>query len=159
MGKEQLEQNKQEAPMSYHGKIATIGFFGGLIWSIVAYIAFFFNFMRVGPALVLMPWALGEWKEGYIGQIVGIIVISLLSIGVAFIYKLILEKVYSLWAGAIYGVALWALVFYVLNPVFPGLKSVANLDSNTIITSICLFIIYGIFIGYSISYEYAETYN
>ena len=156
MGNQQLQQNKHENEMSYNMKVATIGFFGGLLWSIIAYVAFFFNFIRVGPALVLMPWALGDWKNGYIGQLVGIVVISLLSILVAFIYRLLLQKVESIWAGAGYGIVLWLVVFYLLNPIFPGLKTVANLDLNTIITSLCIYILYGVFIGYSISYEYQE---
>lgn len=151
-----LEQNQKDDPMSYNAKVATIGVVGGLLWSTLGYIAFFFNFARIGPALVLMPWALGNWKNGYIGQIVGIVVIALLSILVAFIYKLLLEKVNSMWAGAVYGIILWLIVFYLLNPIFPGLKSVANLDSNTIITTLCLYLLYGVFIGYSISFEYQE---
>ncbi|WP_209123072.1 YqhR family membrane protein [Alkalihalobacillus sp. BA299] len=152
-----LEQSRKDEPMSYNAKIATIGIFGGLLWSTLGYIAFFFNFARIGPALVLMPWALGDWKNGYIGQIVGIIVIGLLSVLVAFIYKLLFERFNSLWPGILYGIVLWLIVFYLLNPIFPGLKSVANLDSNTIITTICLYVLYGVFIGYSISYEYQEV--
>ncbi|WP_017726997.1 YqhR family membrane protein [Halalkalibacterium ligniniphilum] len=152
----QDEQIKQENQMSFPAKVALIGFFGGIIWSLVGYFAFFFNFIRVGPALILMPWALGDWKNTYIGQLVGILAIATLSIGVAFLYKLLLQKVVSMWAGIGFGLVLWGLVFYVLNPLFPGLKNVQNLDSNTIITSLCLYVLYGVFIGYSISYEYAE---
>ncbi|TWI55965.1 YqhR family membrane protein [Halalkalibacter nanhaiisediminis] len=151
-----LEQNKQEEQMSFVAKVALIGLYGGLIWSLVGYFAFFFNFIRVGPALVLMPFALGAWKDTYVGQLVGVAVITVLSIGVAYLYKLILQKFHKLWVGVAFGLTLWILVFYLLNPIFPGLKSVANLDSNTIITSICLYVLYGVFIGYSISYEYAE---
>lgn len=156
---ENLEQNKHETQMSFHTTVATIGFFGGLIWSGIGYFAFFFNFIRVGPALVLMPWALGDWKNGYIGQLVGIVVISILSIFVAFIYRLILARFNSIWPGLGFGVILWLLVFYLLNPIFHGLKPLASLDINTIITSLCLYILYGVFIGYSISYEYNEIHS
>lgn len=73
-----------------------------------------------------------------------------------FLYRLVLQKINKIWAGVGFGLGLWLIVFYVLNPIFPGLKSVQNLDLNTIITSICLYVLYGTFIGYSISYEYAE---
>ncbi|UOE95909.1 YqhR family membrane protein [Alkalihalobacillus sp. LMS39] len=156
MANRQLEQNRREEPMTFNAKVATIGFCGGIFWGLIGYLAFFFNFMRVGPALVLMPWALGDWKNGYIGQIVGIFVIGLLSILVAFLYMVLLKKFNNIWAGLGYGLVLWGLVFYLLNPVFHGLKPLNQLDSNTIITSICLYILYGVFIGYSISYEYEE---
>ncbi|MCT8138684.1 hypothetical protein H1D32_13610 [Anaerobacillus sp. CMMVII] len=142
--------------MSFNATVASIGFFGGLIWSFVGYLAFFFNFIRVGPALVLMPWALGDWKNGYIGQLVGIVVIAILSIAVAFLYRFILARFNSIWPGLAFGAGLWLLVFYFLNPIFPGLKSLANLDLNTIVTSFCIYILYGLFIGYSISYEFSE---
>ncbi|WP_078552912.1 YqhR family membrane protein [Bacillus alkalicellulosilyticus] len=153
---EQLEQSRNEEPMSFNAKVATIGFVGGVFWSLIGYLAFFFNFMRVGPALVLMPWALGDWKNGYIGQIVGIFVLGLLSILAAFLYKIVLRKFDNIWAGMFFGGALWFLVFYFLNPLFHGLKPLTQLDINTIITSLSLYILYGVFIGYSISYEFVE---
>jgi hypothetical protein len=153
---ENKQQHRQEEQMSFAAKVALIGLFGGIIWSLVGYFAFYFNFIRVGPALALMPFVVGDWKDTYIGQLVGVAVIAVLSIGLAFLYKILLQKIYKLWVGIGFGLVLWLLVFYVLNPFFPGLKSVQNLDKNTIITSICLYVLYGAFIGYSISYEYAE---
>lgn len=156
-GKQRLEQQQVEDEMSYNGKIVVIGLVGGLFWSFIGYVAYYFHFIKFGPSLVLTPWAFGDWKNGPIGQWVGILVIGLLSILVAFIYKIILQKVYNIWAPMLFGVSLWAIVFYLLNPIFPNLKSVAEFDVNTIITSICLYILYGLFIGYSISYEYKQA--
>lgn len=53
-----------------------------------------------------------------------------------------------------YGIVLFFIVFFILNPLFPGIKPFTELKRDTVITSICLYIVYGIFIGYSISYEY-----
>ncbi|NEU29613.1 hypothetical protein GN156_02275 [bacterium LRH843] len=153
---EKQVMHKPVDQLSYTAKVALIGFFGGLIWSLVGYFSFFFKFIRVGPALVLMPFAFGEWKNTYIGQFIGVLVIAILSIGVAYLYKAILQKKNHLWVGILYGLVLWFIVFYLLNPIFPGLKSFRHLDSNTIITSLCLYVLYGAFIGYSISFEYAQ---
>lgn len=152
---ERVEQHEVDE-MSYNSKVVVIGFVGGLFWSLIGYAAYYFHFIKFGPSLVLTPWAFGDWKNGQIGQIVGILVIGLLSILVAFIYKIILQRFYNIWAPMLFGLALWAIVFYLLNPIFPHLKSVSKLDVNTIITSICLYILYGLFIGYSISYEYKQ---
>ncbi|MFC5713330.1 YqhR family membrane protein [Thalassorhabdus alkalitolerans] len=151
---QKTRNNDTDESLSYMSKVALIGICGGIIWSIIGYIAFFLNFSRVGPALVLMPWALGDWKNGYLGQWIGILVIGLLSILSAYLYKVIFQKWDSLIPGMIYGFVLWLLVFYILNPLFPGLKPLPLLDFNTIATNICLYILYGVFIGYSISYEY-----
>ncbi|UTR09456.1 YqhR family membrane protein [Evansella sp. LMS18] len=156
MGSNELEQNETEKEMSFNAVIAITGFVGGLFWSLISYLAFYLNFSRVGPALVLMPWALGEWKETWIGQLVSIGVISVLSIGIAFGYRLIFVKINKPWPGLLYGVGLWGFIFIILNPVFPGLKPIMSLDINTLVTNLCLFAVYGLFIGYSISYEYHE---
>ncbi len=156
VNKNEKKKQRRIKQMSFGANVAIIGFVGGLVWSLVGYFAFYFHFIRVGPALILMPFPLGTWKATYIGQLVGIVIISILSIAIAFLYKVILQKVESIWAGVGFGFALWIIVFCVLNPFLPGLKSVQNLDSNTIITSLCLYILYGVFIGYSISYGYLE---
>ncbi|MDQ0208979.1 YqhR family membrane protein [Alkalicoccobacillus murimartini] len=156
MDNQPFEQNQTEKPMRFHTKVILIGFFGGLIWSLVALFGYFFNFMHFGPALILMPWALGAWKVTYTGQVVGVVAISLLSIFIAFIYKWLFQKLQSMWAGVGFGALLWVLVFYIFNPFIPGLKAVQNLDLNSIITSLCLFLLYGLFVGYSISYEYQQ---
>ncbi|MDA3131123.1 YqhR family membrane protein [Aliibacillus thermotolerans] len=141
---------------SYHQRVASIGFFGGFIWSMVGYALFYLNFTSVGPALALDPWALPDWKKTYIGHLVGIIFLSILSIGVAFLYRYTLQKLSSIWPGVIFGVVLWGIVFYFFHPIFPSLKPVTELDADTIITTLSLYILYGVFIGYSISFEYEE---
>lgn len=69
-----------------------------------------------------MPWALGDWKTTYIGQGVGVAVIAVASIFIAFIYKWLLQKVNTMWAGVGFGALLWIIVFYICNPFIPGLK-------------------------------------
>ena len=151
-----LEQNKKEEPMSFIAKVIVIGLCGGLIWSLLGYLAYTFSFTELSPNLVLEPWALGDWKNDTLGNYIGIVIISLLSTLVALFYFAVLKNFKSIWAAIMFGLALWAIVFYLLNPIFPGLKSVADLERNTVITTICLYILYGVFIGYSISFESSE---
>lgn len=150
------EQDQQEQSLSFNGTIALIGFFGGLIWSLLGYFAFYLNFTRVGPALALLPWALGDWKTGWQGQLVGIAFISIVSIAAAFLYRLIFAKINKPWPGIVYGFLIWVIIFGFFQPMFPGLKPLKELDINTMITTCCLYIVWGLFIGYSISYEYHE---
>lgn len=51
--------------------------------------------------------------------------------------------------------ALAARVFC-FNPIFPDVRTVTELTSDTIITTICIYLLYGLFVGYSISFEYNE---
>ncbi|TMW73763.1 YqhR family membrane protein [Alteribacter natronophilus] len=156
MSSKEKEQNQTEEPLSYNAIVAITGFFGGLFWSALGYAAYVFNFAKAGPNMILLPWALPDWKNGWLGQLIGILAIGVVSIGVAFIYRLLLAKVNKLWPGIIFGFVLWAIVFGAFNPMFPGVDPLTELDVNTIVTTLCLYVLYGAFIGYSVAYEYGE---
>lgn len=151
-----LEQNQREKPMSFITVVVLIGFFGGVLWSALALLAHFLNFTDVHPNLILEPWALGDWKKGWIGAVFSILAIGILSIGVALLYYALLRKMKGIWVGMVYGLGLFLVVFYVLNPIFPGMDAFWKLSKDTLITSACFYILYGVFIGYSISFEESE---
>ncbi|MGA9225531.1 MAG: YqhR family membrane protein [Mesobacillus sp.] len=153
---ENLEQNQREKPMSFLTLTIITGLFGGVFWSALAYLAYIFNFTEIRPNVILEPWALGKWKEQWLGTVISIIAIGLFSIGAALVYYSAMRKIKSIWAGAAFGLVLFLLVFYVLNPIFPGIKPFWDLSRNTLITSACFYILYGVFVGYSISYEEQE---
>nr|WP_309100998.1 YqhR family membrane protein [Fredinandcohnia onubensis] len=152
----ELEQNKKDGDMSLMAKVVVIGLFGGIFWSLLSYLTYIFNFTELSPNLILKPWILGDWKNRVLGQFIGIFMIGILSIGVALLYYALLKKFQSIWVGAAFGIALWLIVFYVFNPIFPDIKTVGELERNTVITTICFYILYGVFIGYSISFEENE---
>ncbi|MCC3358686.1 YqhR family membrane protein [Bacillus sp. REN16] len=152
----ELEQNKKEREMPLIGKVVVIGLFGGIFWSLLSYFTYVFHFTELSPNLVLKPWILGDWKNRVLGQFIGVVVIGIISIGVALLYYAFLKKFQSIWVGAGFGIVLWLIVFYVFNPIFPDIKTVAELKRDTVITTICFYILYGVFIGYSISFEHNE---
>ncbi|WP_421379535.1 YqhR family membrane protein [Bacillus salacetis] len=151
-----LEQNKQEKPLSFIGMVIATGFTGGILWSGIAYICYMFSFTKLEPNIILEPWAVGDWKETWLGIVISILAYGLVSIGVALVYYALLRKLKSMWVGAGYGIALMLIVFVVLNPLFPSMKGLGDTDYITLITEACLYILYGVFIGYSISYEENE---
>jgi hypothetical protein len=151
-----LEQDQNEKPMSLMGLTVITGLFGGIFWSAIAYIAYLFKFTEIRPNVILEPWTIGDWKEGWLGITISIVLIGIISIGAALIYYFTLRKFTKLYVGIAYGLALFLIVFFVLNPIFPGINPFTELSRNTIVTSICFYILYGVFIGYSISYEESE---
>ncbi|WP_257348042.1 YqhR family membrane protein [Pseudalkalibacillus decolorationis] len=153
----QLEQNKREEPVSFTGRVLTVGFVGGVFWSLIGYLAYVLNFTEIRPSFVLEPWAIGEWKEQALGDWIGIVVIGILSMGVALVYKILFAKFKHMAAGVVFGIILWIIVFYLLRPMFPGLKPIHELGVNTLSTTICLYVLYGLFVGFSISFEYNEN--
>ncbi|WP_147533931.1 YqhR family membrane protein [Bacillus marasmi] len=154
-----LEQSQREKPLSFFAMVMTIGFVGGLIWSTLAYFAYLFNFTEIRPNVIIEPWTIGAWKEQWLGTVISIILYGVISIGAAILYYSTLKKFNNMFVGLIYGILLFLLVFLVLNPIFPGISPFTELSRMTIITSVCLYILYGVFVGYSISYEENEIRN
>jgi Zn-dependent protease with chaperone function len=156
---QKLEQNQREKPMSFIAMVFWTGLIGGILWSSLAYLAHIFSFTEIHPNVILEPWAIGDWKKGWLGTVISILLIGMISVGAAFIYYVALRKFKSIWVGAAYGIILFLLVFFVLNPIFPGISPLGELKRDTIITSVCFYILFGVFVGYSISYEENELHN
>ncbi|MBM7646335.1 tetrahydromethanopterin S-methyltransferase subunit B [Scopulibacillus daqui] len=158
-GSSKPEQNKKAKQATSNGRVALIGFFGGLIWSLIGYLAYLIHFSKVGPSLILAPFVLGKWKNKIGGQFLGILIICIVSILIALLYKYALGKIKSMWVGIIFGLMLWVIVFYVLQPLIPGLDPVSKLGKNTNSISLCLYALYGLFVGYSISFDLESLAN
>ncbi len=155
---QQLEQNKREQPVSIIAKVVSIGFFGGIFWSFIGWIASYFHFTSMSPAsYFIRSWLHASWTNSWLAEAISILGSGLLSIAVAIIYYVALKKLRGLWPSILFGLFLWGLVFFLFSPILPNIKPLQELDSDTIVTTLCLYILYGIFIGYSISYEYLDT--
>lgn len=151
------KKSKYPEPMSFTAIVFWTGLFGGIFWTTIGFFAYYFNFTEIRPNIILEPWALGKWKNEWLGTVISILLIGFLSVGAAFIYYASLKKVKGIWMGLLYGIVLFLLVFFVLNPLFPSMKPLLKLSRDTIITTICLYLVYGLFVGYSINYEYQNT--
>ncbi|MFD1736424.1 YqhR family membrane protein [Bacillus salitolerans] len=151
-----LEQNKKEEPMSPATRTALTGFFGGVFWSFIGYMTYLFHFTKIPPNVILDPWAVGDWKDGTLGQFISIFIYGLLSILVAFAYHMTLRRLDKFWISILFGLVLWGIVFIILNPIFANIEPIQEMDRNTLVTTLCLYTLLGTFIAYSISYEYTE---
>lgn len=158
MVKEKLEQNQGSKPMSLMMVTISTGFVGGVFWSLLGYLAYTFHFTELKPTMILDPWTVGEWKGGWIGVVLSLLIMGLIGISAALIYYFTLKNAQSIWISALYGFILFLIVFFLLNPLFPSLNPVNELKRDTIITTVCLYILFGVFVGYSISYEYKEQF-
>lgn len=152
-----MSEKSQEEVRKENNYIFSVGFCGGLFTSGLAYIAHFLNFIPFGPGVLLQTlpmYSQTPWMRGPLGHIIGILIISLLSIVSAYIYYGLFRKMDTPWVGIWYGLALWVIIFLGLNQMIPNVKTVGELGLNTNITFVSIFIIYGLFVGYSISFEH-----
>lgn len=133
------------------------GFIGGVLWSLIASIFYYFNFMEVSPkSFLLTSWINADWTDKWLGNFFTILIGGIVSVVIAFLYYILLKKVYSLWVSIVFGIAVWGIVFFVFQPLFPNVPHITELSLNTWVTTICVFVLYGTFVGYSISYNYED---
>lgn len=138
-------------------RTAITGFSGGVFWGLISLAMYYFNFLEISPKMyVLRPWIKAEWTNRFLGDMVSLLLVGMLSIIIAFIYSLLFKKVHSIWIGLMYGIILWIILFLVVHPFFSNIPSIDQFTRETIVSSLSLFILYGTFIGYSISYDYYE---
>lgn len=149
-----MEQKQQKLSTEY---IYSIGFFGGVFGSMLAFIAHFFNFIPYGPGVIFQMLAVypeTPWLRHYPGHLFAVGVLSLVSILVALLYYALFRKIESVLMGIGFGMFLWAALFLGLNTLIPGVQSVAELGWGTNIIFVCIFVLYGLFTGYSLSYGF-----
>lgn len=155
--KDNSVENVQAQRASIFGKIIVIGFIGGVVWSALLAGLYYFNFSEVAPkSFLLRPWLQNNWTDGLWGHLLSIILSGIISLIPTFIYYIALKKVYSMWVGIGFGIVLWGLIFLVLQPIIPLTKPISVLSTDTIVTTICILGLYGLFIGYSIAFDYHD---
>ncbi|MEK4301660.1 YqhR family membrane protein [Oceanobacillus sp. FSL W8-0428] len=152
--KQQLKDNEE----SVLKKSMYTGFIGGVLFSLLASAMYYFNFLEVTPKYYLLTsWVSAEWTDTWLGILFTTILAGAVSLLIACLYYLILKKIKYMWVGIIYGFILWVILFILFHPIFNDIPAVMEWSMNTWVTTICLFILYGTFIGYSISYDYMDS--
>lgn len=151
--KDHDEQEHHTNPWLYSIKI---GFFAGLIWGIVRWMFYEMKFTKVLPGFAADPFFRSSFLKTGWGEVVGIGVFVLFSIAAALLYKIALGRLRGPWPGVLYGAAWWAILFIVVGPMLGIMESIRIAGWNTLYTEICVFLLWGVFIGYSITFEFTD---
>lgn len=153
--KQLSSKTKEQKPSAFlFGKMITTGFIGGIIWSAFAVVIYLFNFSEVAPyTYLLQPWLQASWIDKWQGHGLSIILSGILSLIPSTIYYIIFKRINSMWIGVVYGFFWWIVLFFCIQPLFNVTMSVFELESKTIVATIAVFVLYGTFIGYTISYN------
>lgn len=130
-----------------------IGFFAGVIWGLVRWLANGLHFTSVTQAFLLDPFVQRKVLEGFYWQLAGWGMFILMSIIAAVIYVVVLGQLMGPWPGALMGAIWWALVYALAGPAVGAVPPLNKIGWNSIVTDFCLFVIWGLFIGYSIAFE------
>ncbi|WP_248925288.1 YqhR family membrane protein [Paenibacillus hamazuiensis] len=133
-----------------------IGFFAGVIWGALKIIEHFFRFTELTPGFLVEPFFRHSFLMTWQGYLVGWVFYILFSVAASLIYGIFLAKVKGPWGGVAYGVCWWGLLYLLVGPALGMMPWLGQIEWNTLITDACLFVLWGLFIGYSISVEFTD---
>ncbi|CAM3587394.1 YqhR family membrane protein [Marinicrinis lubricantis] len=133
-----------------------IGFFAGLIWGGIQSLLYYFEMTEWFPAFLAEPFYKHEYLQSTEGRVLGWLYFILFSILASFIYTLFLAKFNGPWIGLIYGFAWWVIIAVAIGPFMGIIEPITRVSLNTMTTEFCLFLLWGIFIGYSITLEFND---
>lgn len=133
-----------------------IGFFAGLIWGIANVLLYYLGFTKVIPAYLAEPIIAHDTITSWKGHLIGLLFFILFSILTSLLYTLLFRKVKGPWLGIAYGLFWWAMLYVVVGPPLEMIKKLSELDRNSITSGVCLFILWGVFIGYTVALEFTD---
>ncbi len=132
-----------------------IGWIGGIVFGILYYFLSYFKLIdKYMVASLKLKYGFFSLVTHWYGKVFLLLIISVLSILIAIVYYVIAKKISKWYVGAIFGVVLW-LIIYALFSMFLNQNYIINKQTvHQSINSLCLFVLYGLFVGYSISFAY-----
>jgi uncharacterized membrane protein YagU involved in acid resistance len=147
---------KQKAKSGRWTYALVIGFFAGVIWWGIKIGFYYFKFTKVLPGFLAVPWFTKDFLNSWNGHMVGWVFFIGFSIIAALIYALLFHKLLGPWPGIIYGIAWWVVLYLRIGPLLGMMKWIYWMNWDTIITEISIFILWGVFIGYSVAFEFND---
>lgn len=133
-----------------------IGFFAGLIWGAVKGLFYYMSFTTVLPGYLVEPFFKNTFLQSQAGYYVGWLFFIIFSIIATIIYTLLFRKAKGPLPGMVYGVVWWLIIFVLAQPVLRMTKPVGELTMNTVISEFCLYLLWGLFIGYTTAEEFTD---
>lgn len=146
-------QAENTHPLLYSLKI---GFFAGLIWGLVRWLATGLNFTNVHQAFLLDPFVQRKVLAGFFWQAGGLLMFIAMSMIAAVVYAALFLRLRGPWPGFFFGGGWWALTYAWLGPLVGAVPPLKQIGWNSMVTDLCLYLIWGLFIGYSIAFEFHD---
>lgn len=133
-----------------------VGFFAGLIWGGVKGILYYMSFTTVLPGYLVEPFFKNKFLHSLSGYFVGWASFIVFSILATMLYTAAFRKLKGPRPGILYGIAWWTFIFTILGPTYHLTRPLVELARNTVISEFCLYVLWGLFIGYTAAEEYTN---
>lgn len=152
----QEQENKRTNPWTFS---LVIGFFAGLIWGAVKGLFYYMSFTTVIPGFLVEPFFKHSFLNTQGGYYIGWGSFILFSIVATIIYTLAFRKLRGPFPGIVYGILWWMLIFVVIGPLTQMTVPESQLSFDTLFSEFCLYLLWGLFIGYSTAEEFTDERN
>ncbi|WP_454191917.1 YqhR family membrane protein [Paenibacillus sp. Marseille-Q7038] len=133
-----------------------IGFFAGLFWGGIQWVFYIFHFTVIPTGFIAEPFFKHSFIYSAPGQWLGWAFFIGFSILATLLYILTLRKLRGPIPGLLYGIVWWFLIFMWPGPILGMVKPITEVTWDTIYAEFCLFLLWGLFIGYSVAVEYTD---
>jgi len=133
-----------------------IGFFAGLIWGLVRLLCYSLKFTTVLPGFIAEPFFRSMFLRTGWGMVIGLTFYIVFSILAAMLYQFTLSRLRGPWPGVFYGFLWWAIMHLAIGPWLGMMKGLTQAGWNTLYTELSISLLWGVFIGYSIAFEFTD---
>jgi len=136
--------------------VFVVGTFAGIIWGLVRWLLYTLSFTGILPGFLADPFYRRSFLVTGAGHLAGLLAFILFSILAAFLYKLVLGRLKGPYPGIAYGLLWWAVLLLWLWPAFGMIEPPGSISWRSLITEACVFAAWGLFIGFTIAFEYND---
>ncbi|MFB5268387.1 YqhR family membrane protein [Paenibacillus enshidis] len=133
-----------------------LGFFAGLIWGLVRWLFYILHFTVVLPGFLAEPFFKHSFMKSTAGHLTGLLFFIVFSMIATFLYTALLRKLKGPYPGLIFGAVWWTVLFVWAGPRLGMFPPVTRLTWDTLVSEFCVFLLWGLFIGYTVAFEFTD---
>jgi uncharacterized membrane protein YagU involved in acid resistance len=133
-----------------------LGFFAGFIWGGLHWLFYLLHFTIVPLGFLAEPFFKHNFIYTAAGHLTGWLFFIVFSVLTSLIYTFTLKKWKGPLPGMGYGILWWLIIFVLVGPKLDMVKPLNRLTWDSIITEFCFFLLWGLFIGYTVAMEFTD---
>lgn len=133
----------------------SIGLYAGIIWAGIRLLAYYLHFTYEPPSFLIRMLLTEQAATNAFGHTTGTISFIIFSMLAALLYMWFFRTLEGPWPGIWYGIGWWGIL-YGLGPLLGFTRISLNVTFTIAATDFCMFVVWGLFIGYSIAFEFTD---
>ncbi|MDO7905180.1 YqhR family membrane protein [Paenibacillus sp. JX-17] len=149
----QINQSARTNPVAF---ALELGFFAGLIWGTIRWFFYVLHFTVVEPGFLAEPFFKHQFIKSGAGHLLGLLFFIAFSVIASLLYTALFRKFKGPAGGFVYGIFWWVILFVLLGAKGGMMRPLNRLTWDTITSEFCVFLLWGLFIGYTVATEFTD---